>query len=232
MPTYIFICNRNIYDQKPAIHTKRPLHAEWGFPGHHSTQQKPALWVENESQGNDKLSKDISNNGSLMSYSPTFQEYFYLKNVESVPEQNTGKFSLHVIQVSSNFINIQAFPQCLPQQDIRPPASRSPIQLFLGISGSKIHKLTHNPSPCGSPLLQCSTPAAPQECWYLYEGYNLQGLPRPPTQRCTTLQLYVEERASFSEELSQPTHPHYINSLITYGIYYIVLWIYVNRLYI
>lgn len=38
-----------------------------------STQQKSALEVQNESQGNGILSKDISNNGSLMSYSPTFQ---------------------------------------------------------------------------------------------------------------------------------------------------------------
>lgn len=197
----------------------------------HSTQQNLALWVENESQGNDKISKDISNNGSLMSYSPTFQGYFYLKNVEC-PEQNTGKFHYMWSKFPSNFINIWAFPQCLPQQDIRLPASRSPIQLFLGISGSKIHKLTHNPSPHGLSIAMfypSSTSRMLISLWRIQSPRASQG----HQPRGVLHYSCMWRRASFSEELSQPTHPHYINSpTLAYSIHYIVLWIYINRLHV
>lgn len=43
MPTYIFICNRNIYDQEPAIHQRGPFMLNGASQETKSTQQKSAL---------------------------------------------------------------------------------------------------------------------------------------------------------------------------------------------
>lgn len=50
-----------------------------------TTSQKFALQVQNDSQDSGMFSRDVSNNDNLMSYSPRFQGYFYLKNLDNVP---------------------------------------------------------------------------------------------------------------------------------------------------
>lgn len=84
MSSYVFIYNRNIYEQEPAIHTRRLLHPEKELQ-ETSTNQKFALQVQNDSQDSGMFSRDVSNNDNLMSYSPRFQGYFNLKNLDNVP---------------------------------------------------------------------------------------------------------------------------------------------------